>query len=205
MGAFVSNAETAAYLGLDITVTSVNTDVTTFISIAESLISNYLETEITSSGADDVTKYFNGNNKTYIPVNPLIRTITSIDFLSYDGTVVYSGDMSYFGLGPTNAKNGLYRFIESKVGIVFPEGMDNIKVIGKFGMATIPDALKLAVYLTVKYLFDIRDIDQTIIEDNALGKGGIRRVDLASLSFLPRMVMKVLDGYKTTDHLIDVK
>lgn len=151
--AYVTNTEVANYLGLDTNDIAVMTDLSAKIELAETLIDDFCGWNFTYS-ATPATYYLDGSGKDILNLPKFLATLTSLSLVDSTNTVTSTYTLTDVLLSPQNPRHGGYRWLQLKTGGYFPAGIGNVKVTGTWGLQTIPGSLKLAVYLTVKNIYD---------------------------------------------------
>lgn len=194
MGNYVSNAEVAAYLGLDTSIAAVSAQLTAVVPVAEDMVESYCRTIFVDTGSD-VSKTVDGNGLGYIPLHTYISAITSVYLVDKDGTNLSL--ISDCAIGPYAVydRKGAGTMLESKTGFLFPKGVRNIKITGRFGFTTIPSEIKLACYVIIKHLFDVSEHNFLHKEEEFFGKNTVN-VPYQDIHAVPKLAAQLLDKYR---------
>lgn len=195
MGNYASTSYVAQYMQVDATNAYVLADLVYLIAIAEELIDLYCGTTFVSTGGSDVAKYFDGNGTDIIVVKPVIRVLTSVDIVD-DSNVVLS-TLTDCAMYPTEGLNSsdAHLAIARRRNGTFPVGLGNVKVTGKFGLTTVPEALKLATALTAKYVADLRLQNETFSSEEMMDRH-IKYRDSKDSPYLPPTAKGLLERWR---------
>lgn len=200
--AYVANTDVAAFLGLDTSDTTLMADVTAKITIAEALINDYCGCSFVYS-ATPSTKYFDGSGTDILNLSHALvaaTVVATVDNLQVVGGTYTITDIAH---QPANPKNGMYRFLQFKAqGAVFPKGIQNIAVTGTWGLNPYPDTLKLAVFLTVKNLYDTIARESGLTSEREFG----RQVDydITNQNAIPPLAKTILRQYINANKYLSV-
>lgn len=163
---YVETADVAAYLGIDGTNTTLLADLEVKIAIAEEVVEHFCNTEFVYDPVES-SEILNGNGRTHLPLPKYLVSLTSIQYL--DTTEVVSSTVTATDIYKVHANfnRNVYSSLEFKDGSTFPTGAQNVKVIGVWGLQTIPNTIKLGIYLTIQNIYNIamRDANVMSAED----------------------------------------
>lgn len=195
---YVTDDYIAQYMQVDANDAAVAADLAFLIEVAESLVDLYCGTSFAYTGSSDTAKYFDGTGTNLIPVNPVLATLTKVELVDDDNSIV--DELETCVKWPTRGLNGMeaYPSIMRKHSVIFPQGIANIKVTGKFGIATTPSAIKLATALTVKYLTDLRMKDETMEFEIGIDRH-VKNLKEEHVTYLPTTARKLLERWRVAD------
>lgn len=196
-GRYVTLADVAQYLQVDITDTDAAEDLSALVLTAEDLVDLYCNT-IFDYTASDITRYFDGTNTDFIYLKRPIASITTINLVDTSRVVV--GNIPTYFLEPNNGFNNTATYLNVRSTQIFPKGVQNIQVIGKFGFSTIPRSVKLATKFIVKQLVDLRNQNtllsfEKFIDRSASLSKNIQYLPPTARTLLERWRLMDLDNY----------
>lgn len=190
MGKYISSADVADYLGLDSSNAPTLAQIDLALEIVEELVDEYCQTNFVEQNA--LTLYLDGKGIHMLDPRLFIRSITSISAVDIDNNVLYA--FSGYKLMPASTYRGVYKWIELPAYYSpFPAGIRNVKVVGNFGLSTIPAAIKYAVVESVKHFFQLRDFNDLLASESNIS----RTIFLKSkVHYLPQHARLLLDKWR---------
>lgn len=199
--AYVTNVEAAAFLGLDSGNAVIMDDLTAKIIFAESLVDDFCNTSFAYNAVASA-KTFDGSGTDILNLTYPLAALTSIAIVDNTGTVSTTYTSTDFSLRPANSRTGIYRFIQAKdPSVRFPKGIQNVKITGTWGFATVPSTFKLAIYLTLKNIYDVIAREAGISKEREFG----REIwfNLKANDLIPPMAKMILQQHTFINKLLN--
>lgn len=192
---YVTKAEVASFLGIDISDSNLEAEVETAIDIAESVVDQYVNT--TYANQDALVVLLDGSGYDEVTLTLPLVSITSLKVLDEEGNVESTYLSTDYRLGPQKPVTGFHRYIKLVNG-TFPEGVQNIELTGNFGFddeASTHKSFKLSVYYVVKAIFDSK-IKGTFDAHIRAGDNTTIYNKESEMSIIPYLARCVLNKYK---------
>lgn len=192
---YVTKAEVASFLGIDISDSNLDTEVEVTLDVAESVVDQYLNTSYANQ--DSLVVLLDGNGYSELTLKLPLVSVTSLKILDGEGAEESTYLSTDFRLGPQNPTTGFYRYIKLVNG-KFPEGVQNIQLTGNFGFddeSSTHKAFKLAVYYVVKAIFDSK-IKGTFDAHIRAGDNTTIYNKESEMSVVPYLARCVLNNYR---------
>lgn len=167
--AYVTNTEVANYLGLDTSNAIIMADLEAKIDVAESLIDDFCGWDFVYSATPSV-RYLDGSGNDMLNLPKFLVALTEVAIVDSTNTVASTYTLTDIMKCPDSPRKGAYRWLQLKGGGYFPKGVGNIKVTATWGLQTIPESFKLAVYLTVKNLYDIIPQNANVLREREMDR-----------------------------------
>src|SRR3972149_1675085 len=170
---YATLAEARARMG--ITVAGDTTDDTIIENVIEAvsrLIDNYTGRRFHTTSSDE-TRYFTAEHSEYLDAGDIVSVTTIYTDEDYDRTYEKTWTATDFDLLPFNASldSKPYTSIEltPNGNYAFPDGPKAVKIVGKWGYSTVPDAINEACLLQTFRLFKRKDAPFGVVGSAAVG------------------------------------
>lgn len=160
---YVTPFEVATLLKKDVDNEEVMATIALALSFAEQDIEQYCQTWFTQE--DNVAKLYNGRGINCLSLGFFLRNLTKVEVLDLRGQAT---TLEYVSLQPRPSKRrdganiSVYSWLELKNGDlsekrIFPEGLENIRVTGDWGLTVLPAAIKRAIILSVQHALEVNN------------------------------------------------
>lgn len=193
----ITAAEIIALLGWDADDTALADDVTATIDDAVDAVEGYCQTRFEALSATSL-KFDSPNGKT-LSLARQLRALSAVWLL--DDTGARDSDITSDVVPRPNPQvmrdgsgNGYWTWVERRYED-FPEGALRIEVVGDWGMVTYPANIKRAIALTVKFIFDSRNVDANSATESGYGRL-IQYNNPGAAIEVPPAAQKLLEKYK---------
>lgn len=192
---YVTLNDVCQYLAVDGTDTDVQADVEFLITLAEDLVELYCNTSF--EYVTDVTYVYDGvSSSSFLHLKKPCASVSEIVLKDPDGVEITA--YTKYILGPrvnTFNNTGTYTYVEL-TDSYFTKGIGNVHVTGNFGLETIPNSIKLAVYLIVKNINDQRSLDQNYSFTKLIDRS-FSTYD--KISYIPETARALLERWRMYD------
>jgi hypothetical protein len=167
--------EIAQLCGYDTTDAALLAEIELVMEPIELEVEQYCETTFFDEAA--ATKVYSGNGTRMIVLGYYLRSLDEVWILDAEGN--QDEDITdEVVLMPDAPRVGAYRWIERRAtndfsGQVvnnFPSGLANIEITGDWGFEECPAPIKLAVALSVKHFFQMRNYDATKTQESSINR-----------------------------------
>lgn len=190
MASYTTPESVCQFLALDATKASILADVTFMLDYAEYLVENYMGTSYVYT-AEHTAKVFNGLDTDMLTMVPVIASVEKVELLDADGVVAFL--FEDIVPQPNNPKNGGYRWLQRRRGAIFPAGLANIKVTGRFGTPTVPKGLAMACALVTQHMFNLRRHNE-FVRYEMNGERQVYQISPKEIKYIPTVAADILDG-----------
>jgi hypothetical protein len=151
------------------------------LDATDQLINNYCDTKLGFGTTSSQTRYYTADNLLYVLTDPIV-TVTSLQTDDDgDGTYEITWSATDYILAPRNAATDGRPYTEIDTNIqdtrLFPTGYLGVKVIGTFGWAAVPSAVKQAALIQAGAVWSSRTAPFGVIGSQDLG--GVMRMSRA--------------------------
>jgi hypothetical protein len=151
------------------------------LDATDQLINNYCDTKLGFGTTSSQTRYYTTNSLVYVLTDPIV-TVTSLQTDDDgDGTYETTWSSTDYILAPRNAATDGRPYTEIDTNIsetkLFPTGYLGVKVIGTFGWAAVPSAVKQAALIQAGAVWSSRTAPFGVIGSQDLG--GVMRMSRA--------------------------
>ena len=151
------------------------------LDATDQLINNYCDTKLGFATTSSQTRYYTADNLLYVLTDPIVTVTTLQTDDDGDGTYETTWSATDYILAPRNAATDGRPYTEIDTNIqdtrLFPTGYLGVKVIGTFGWAAVPSAVKQAALIQAGAVWSSRTAPFGVIGSQDLG--GVMRMSRA--------------------------
>lgn len=186
MAALITIEELKEYLKVD--GTAKDSFYTGLVNSVSAAIESYLKRSISASG---LTKYFDGDGSVLLDLG--VRDIVAVTSVEINSVLV---DSSYYAvkkdIGIIQMLEGEYSARLRSNTMIFPEGVQNVKVVFTAGFASVPEDIKHACKMLCSYYVNRRGKEDVYsINDTANNTG------TTFITKIPADIKMLLNRYKS--------
>lgn len=199
MKGYVSAEYVATLLGLDELDDNTLFQISLFIGLAEDAVDAYCEAPFEQELDSYIILEGSGTSMLSLP-KYLTGTSFTVEELDKQGDS--NGDITTTcELKPKAPRKGIYRWIskiqasDTMTPATFSRNA-NYKITGDWGFSPVPHSVQLAVALTVKHLWNIRQYDELTKNEYAFNRNAESGDVDGGIAILPRMAKLALNQYK---------
>ena len=216
MGIYVDSDYVCSVLGYDSTDSAITSDIDALIPAAEELVNTYCGGGIEPETSSGTARLYDGTSNTMVILGCYLQNLEKVEFLDYQGAVLETPIDCV--PQPTKNRLNLFRWIERRPlyyqpnnyqyinsstfpsnyetqgPMIFPIGVQNIRITGTWGFPSIPEAIKLATAHTIKHIISLRSVSTIASAESGFGRSVMyKNLDLKQI--LPPYVRAMLIPY----------